>query len=285
MPLQPVTEPTAEPIHLDEAKKHVRETTTSQDSVITSLIAGARQDAETETQRSLIATRWKLVLDSFPGPTLMGVPFGRPFSLPADAIILPRSPLIQVVSIKYLDTSSTLQTLDPSLYTVDDSSFSTPPRITPIFGQIWPVTLPQIGAVQVTFDAGYAAPITADAIADTITLIGWKALAVDDAVRFYNSGGALPAPLAEKTDYYVQAVVSSGVYKLATSAGGVAIDITTADTGQSFLGVVPEGIRSWMKLRIGSLYENREEIALGIRGAVADLPYVDRMLDRYRVVM
>ena len=44
-------------------------------------------------------------------------------------------------------------------YTVDTAC--EPARLTPVFGKIWPTTLPQIGAVSVTFDAGYGA---ADAV-------------------------------------------------------------------------------------------------------------------------
>jgi uncharacterized phiE125 gp8 family phage protein len=46
---------------------------------------------------------------------------------------------------------------------------------------------------------------------------------------------------------------------------------------------VPAGIRSWILLRIGTLYKHREEISAGV--SVAELPsgYVDRLLDPYRV--
>ena len=47
---------------------------------------------------------------------------------------------------------------------------------------------------------------------------------------------------------------------------------------------VPIGIRRWMKLRVGTLYENREEVALLNRGKIEALPYVDRLLDAYRVI-
>ncbi len=39
-----------------------------------------------------------------------------------------------------------------------------------------------------------------------------------------------------------------------------------------------------MKVRIGTLYENREEVALLNRGKVELLPYVDNLLDPFRVV-
>jgi hypothetical protein len=37
-------------------------------------------------------------------------------------------------------------------------------------------------------------------------------------------------------------------------------------------------------MRIGALYENREETAVGARIVVAELPFVDRLLDPYRIV-
>jgi uncharacterized phiE125 gp8 family phage protein len=279
MPLQLITGPTAEPIHLTEAKNHLRVTDTSTDSAIARSVAAARQFAETNTQRQIIAARWKLVLDSFPGPSLMGVPIGKSFSLPGHAILLPNPPLIQVVSIQYLDTAGVLQTMPAADYTVDAST--EPARITPVFGKIWPINLPQIGSVSVTFDAGYAVLFTADATADTIAVIGWKTLAINDVVRLSNSGGALPAPLLPNTDYYIQTVVSPGVYKLSATQGGGAINLADAGTGSNFLGVVPDGLISWMLIRLGSLYENHEEMARSLQ----PLPFVDRLLDPYRMTV
>jgi uncharacterized phiE125 gp8 family phage protein len=43
---------------------------------------------------------------------------------------------------------------------------------------------------------------------------------------------------------------------------------------------VPEGIRSWMLIRLGLLFEHRESVA---DGRLAALPYVDGLLDPYRV--
>lgn len=43
---------------------------------------------------------------------------------------------------------------------------------------------------------------------------------------------------------------------------------------------VPAGIKAWMLLRIGALYRNREELA---DGRLAVPPFVDRLLDPYRI--
>ena len=98
-----------------------------------------------------------------------------------------------------LPTRNLIQLLIPS-------GTEEPARLTPVFGKTWPPTLPQIGSVIVTFDAGYGA-------------------------------------------------------------------------GSS----VPEGIKSWIKLRVGSLYGHREEIAVLTRGRIDSLSFVDGLLDGYRV--
>lgn len=204
MPMQLITPPAAEPVSLAEAKLHLRVDFDEDDALIQALISAARQAAEMLTQRQLITARWRMVLDSFPGPSLMGVPAGQTFTLPGHAILLTKSPVASVVEICYLDLAGVSQFMPSAHYTVDKAC--EPARITPVFGQIWPVALPQIGAVSVTFDAGY----------------------------------------------------------------GSAAD-------------VPEGLKSWIKLRLGSLYAHREEVASMARGRIDPLPFVDGLLDPYKV--
>jgi uncharacterized phiE125 gp8 family phage protein len=205
MPLQLINPPAEEPVSLAEAKLHVRVDITDDDALISALITAARQAAESLTGRQIVTARWKLVLDSFPGPSLMGVPVGQSFSLPGHAILLPKCPVQSVVAIQYLDMASTLQTMPPTDYVVDAAC--EPARITPVFGKIWPISLPQIGAVWVIFDAGYG-----------------------------------PAASA------------------------------------------PEGLKSWIKLRVDSLYSHRGETAV-IKGKLERLPFIDGLLDPYRVVL
>lgn len=279
MPLQLITPPTAEPLSLTEAKSHLRVDIADDDLLIAALASAARDYAEGETHKQMVSARWMQVLDSFPGPSLMGIPFGRAYTLPGHAIYLERAPVIQVASIQYLDMQGSLQTMDPATYTVDYSS--EPVRITPIFGQIWPIPLPQIGAVRVTFDAGYAAPLAA--AGNQIKVSGWKPLVVGDVVRLSNGDGTLPAPLEAATDYFVESVVAADTYTLAATLGGAAINLTSAGSGQSFVGVIPEGLKAWLKIRLSTLYENREEVAIMTRGKIAPLPYVDRLLDAFKV--
>lgn len=206
MPLQLITPAAQEPVSILEARQHLRVDFDDDDPLILALIAAARQSAEMLTGRQFVTARWKMVLDSFPGPSLMGVPAGVPFTLPGHAILLPKGPVQCVVAINYLDMAGNLQTMPAANYALDLAC--EPARITPVFGQIWPIPLPQIGAVSVTFDAGFGGPEQ-----------------------------------------------------------------------------VPEGIKSWIKLRVGSLYAHREDVAALSRGRIEPLPFLDGLLDPYRMVL
>lgn len=277
MPLTSIIEPASKPIDVIEARAHVRQDVTADDALLDTYIRAARRFAQEYCHRTLVATRYKLVLDSFPGPTLMGVPPGVPYSLPGHAVLLENGPVLAVQSIKYIDMSGAQQTLSPAVYTVDMTDL--PGRITPRFGQIWPPVLPQIGSVEIVYDAGDAAAITASG--STLTIKGglWKTLAIGDAVRFSNSGGALPAPLQLDTDYYVQSLPTATSLTVAATAGGAAITLTDAGSGTSFIGAIHESVRSWMLMRIGGLFENREDEVVLQRGTIVAVSYVDRLLD------
>lgn len=289
MPLQLITAPRAEPISLCEAKTHARVTITAEDTFIGALIAAVRKNAQTKTQCQVMVARWKLVLDAFPSLTLMGVPAGESYTLPKHAVIMPIGPVLQIVSIKYLDMSGVQQTLSPTGWVADLAA--SPARITPPFGQIWPVTLPQIGVVEILFDAGMCAPLVANAGADTIQVTGWKTLNVGDTLRVFNrdqlvvADGALPGGLSANTDYYVQSVVGTDLYKLSATSGGAAIDITSAGTGDNFIGEMPQDLKAWMLLALGTLYENREAVIIDSRITVGELPteFMDGLLDSTRL--
>lgn len=53
--------------------------------------------------------------------------------------------------------------------------------------------------------------------------------------------------------------------------------------GYGNAAAVPSGIKRWMLMRIGAMYENREEVVVDTRITSVDLPFVDRLLDRFRV--
>jgi uncharacterized phiE125 gp8 family phage protein len=209
MPLVQTSAPAIEPISLTEAKNHLRVDSdlTADDALITMLISAARRYAESYCARSFISQSWKLVMDSFPGPSLIGVPWGVTYSLPGHAVLLEQGPVISVDGITYTAMDGSTQTMPTTDYVADLSGPL--PRVTPVFGKIWPIPLPQIGAVSVAYTAGYG-----------------------------------------------------------TSSASV-----------------PEGIRQWILMRVNTLYENREAVAILGRGKVDPLPFIDGLLDPYRVVV
>lgn len=138
MGLTLLTPPETEPMSVDEAKLHLREPASSQDSLILSLIIAARDYAERFTRCAFAKQTWRLSFDAFP---CNGV------------IRLPMPPLIAVKSVKYDDLSGAEQTLDPSQYLVDLGSL--PGKIDRPYMVIWPLTRCQANAVRIEFDCGY----------------------------------------------------------------------------------------------------------------------------------
>jgi len=279
MPLQLITPPSAEPLHLNDAILHIKQDAGIDDAHILATIVAARKSVESRTWRQLIAARYKQVMDSFPGIGQFGTPWGHTFTLPGNAILLDRAPVLQVESIQYLAMDGSTQTMPSSDYAVDTAC--EPCRITPVFGRIWPIPLPQIGAVWVTFIAGYAAPVTVDITANTISVRTWKTLLLGEEVRFSNSGGIPPSPLQINTDYYVVAVPSAGIYQVSESVGGPVIDITDPGIGSSFIGEVPGDLLAWMRMRVGSLDVFREDVVAMTRGSIENLPFVDGLFNDY----
>lgn len=141
MSLKLITAPIAEPITLDDAKAHLRVTGSDDDAYITALIVAARQGAEHVTGRTLMAQTLELALDGFD-----------------DVIKLPRPPLTSITSVKYLDESGSLTTMDAIAYLLDDHSEQA--RLLPAYGTSWPATRTQANAVLIRYVAGYASAAT-----------------------------------------------------------------------------------------------------------------------------
>lgn len=135
-----ITPPAQLAVSLDAAKAALRieADDTDRDSEITGWVAGVTADAEFLTGRAFVQQGWRVTLDAFP-----------------DAIRLDRAPLIEVLSVKYVDPDGQLQTLDPADYQVD--VVSEPGYVVPAPGKAWPATAPRINSVVVDYTCGYGA--------------------------------------------------------------------------------------------------------------------------------
>lgn len=286
-----VSAPTAEPISLDEAKIHARIDITDDDALVSALITAARLYCEGVQNRAYVTQTWDLTMDRFPGRELTGGYSGNAYGLGThrrvydgrsypDAIEFPSAPLRSVGSLTYTDSTGAATVWDPANYIVDTKH--TPGRLALGYQRYWPtVTLQPINGVAVRFVAGSACPFTVNTTTNVVTAPG-HALIAADPVRLSNSGGALPGGLAVDTDYYPVNILGSTL-QLAATAGGTAIDITSAGTGVHFLGLVPKTAIQAMYLLIGHWYENREAVVTGtiskeIEFAVNALLWLDRVV-------
>lgn len=136
--LKLITAPAAEPVTLTEAKLHARVDHAADDTLITALIAAARQEVEHVTGRALITQTWEMVLPEF-----------------ADSMDLDLGPVASITSVKYLDSNGAEQTLASTVYDLIDEAL--PPRLVLKTGQSWPATYAADDAVRIRFVAGYGA--------------------------------------------------------------------------------------------------------------------------------
>lgn len=113
----------------------------SQDDAIEALILAATEQFDGKDGvlgRALCAQQWELTLDRFPC---------------ASEFKIPLPPLQSVESITYVDSNGDTQTLPTSVYAVDTAS--EPGVVSLKYGQTWPSTRCQRGAVVVAFTCGY----------------------------------------------------------------------------------------------------------------------------------
>ena len=127
---------------LDEVRAHLNlPSGLGNDNYLTALIRAATKAVETYTGLSLLSQTVKDVHDCFPA--------GR---MP---VFLRLAPVSAVVSIDYTDTAGDAQTWASSEYETELTS--SPARLAPGVGYSYPATLSKIGAVEITYIAGFGA--------------------------------------------------------------------------------------------------------------------------------
>ncbi len=195
--LKQTVAPAQEPATIAELKARLALDSgdTSEDTMLTSFVAAARERVESYTGRSLITQTWQMALDDFPAEReewfdgVREMPISE-LRTPSRWIELPKHPLQSVTSITQYDTSETANVVDSDVYNVD--TFQEPARIALGFGQVWPaITLRSINGIIIEFIAGYG-----DDPADVPTVIREAILA--SAAYMYEHRGACSADKAFK---------------------------------------------------------------------------------------
>lgn len=102
MPVQRLSAPAALAITLADAKLNLRIDGDELDALVQAWILGVTDHAEHLMGRAILHQSWRLTLDDF-----------------ADAIALPRPPLLVVQAVRVRDTDGSWRVLPPERYTVD----------------------------------------------------------------------------------------------------------------------------------------------------------------------
>ena len=106
-------------------------------------------------------------------------------------------------------------------------------------------------------------------------------------VKYYDSTGALQtldpaAYVLDAASEPARLVLAYGQSWPATYSRPGAVQVRyVAGLPVADKAKVPETLKAWIKLRLATLYEHREQIALGV--TVAEIPFVDHLLDPYKV--
>ena len=167
MGLQLITPPAVEPVSLEELKEFCRIDLgdTSQDNTLLGLALAARYHCENFTKKRFMKQQWALFMDFFPGYIdlkIAGAKVSSPFVSGSNAvlvgiryaIVLPFPPVRSIDLFQYLDANGNTTALaeyagsPPSGGYVKDI-ISNPARLTPPFGQMWPVARVVVNAVEV----------------------------------------------------------------------------------------------------------------------------------------
>jgi uncharacterized phiE125 gp8 family phage protein len=146
--LELVTAPTIYPIDLEEVRRQLRITSTSEDSLLDTYIGAAVDYFEEYTGRQIMAATWDYVFEAFPLAQT-----DRPYL--NYVIELPKPPLLSVVSVTYDDGTSPQPTLTEAVdFTVSAPRGPYAGRgvILRVGSTEWPTTS---GSIRIRFRAGY----------------------------------------------------------------------------------------------------------------------------------
>jgi len=150
------TAPTAEPLSLQEVKEYLRVDDATDERVVQPLIIAARQFAEEHMNRALMQQTFTLMLDAVidqDQPLYEGMRTAPDLNYYKNYIVLPKSPVQSVTSVKTFDDSDNATTMAATKYYVDTQR--EPARIVLRTGETFPTALRVANAIEVIYVAGY----------------------------------------------------------------------------------------------------------------------------------
>jgi uncharacterized phiE125 gp8 family phage protein len=150
--LKVLTAATVEPVSLSDMKLHLRVDHSTDDSLISALISGARDYVERQTRRTLVHTTYRQTMDWFPdGPIEL-------LRSPASTTAVGGSYSYAMPRIRYYDINGDLQTLTHAGGDFELDLDNNPPRLQLTPMDTWPNTENgKANAVEVDYVAGFGA--------------------------------------------------------------------------------------------------------------------------------
>lgn len=142
-----LAEPTTEPVTLAEAKAHIRVDDSNSDTLITALIVAARQFVESFSGRTLAQRSFTQTMEYFPDGGM--------------DIVLRRSPVTAVASVKYYDSTGADITMTVGTdYRIDTTVIPARIRL-PVLTKVWVRGTTADDCVRIVYTAGAATAPTA----------------------------------------------------------------------------------------------------------------------------
>jgi len=153
---------TVPPVTVEYARRHIKALTVTDDVMIATWIEAAAQFFRSQTGREITNATYEYWLDEVPsdyGAVQLG---GSPYR-----IQLPHPPLQEVVSVMYTNEDGDSVSFDDgdvppvALYSVlnPQGTFAERGWVEPKFGQVWPTTQAQSGALRIQYVAGYGSTV------------------------------------------------------------------------------------------------------------------------------
>ena len=173
-----VTPPAVEPVTFSDLAAQLRLDTTDDSAYVQQLGMVGREFIEQICNITVIATTFDVSFDYW----------GNPFR----GLRLPKRPASSVVSVSYVDSNGTTQTLDSSKF--DIRKTATYWYILPKWGTIFPITGFVPNAVTVRFTAGYADANSTPAMVKA-AILQWSAWAYENR-EAVAEGNPKPLPYA-----------------------------------------------------------------------------------------
>lgn len=140
--------PSGEPVSLVEAKAHLVQDHSADDTRISALITVAREYVEGRTWRALMTQTWDFYYDRFPDGSC--------------PIAVPLPPLASVGTVAYTDPDGDAQTMATGTFRV--LAAATPGLVEPAYNTAWPTTRDARHAIRVRAAVGFGGASAVPAI-------------------------------------------------------------------------------------------------------------------------